>query len=501
MKKIAVTLLLLTVALFCIFSSESRSCIWYEIFVGSFYDSDGDGMGDLNGITAKLDYIQSLGAEGIWLMPISPSPSYHKYDVTDYRAIAPEYGTLEDYENLCTEAHKRGMKVIIDLVLNHSSKEHPWFLSACETLLSGNDPSSNPYCGYYNFTDQIAGSGYSFIQGSDKWMYEAGFGGHMPDLNLDNEGLREEILDICRFWLDLGTDGFRLDAVLHFFVGSTAKNVEFLSWLCGNMKAINPDFFVVGEAWTDGANILQYYESKIDSLFNFPLGNATGSIISAVKGGRGQGLSTVLDAWYAQLPDGKIDAPFLTNHDMARSASALVKLEREKMAADIYLLLPGSPFIYYGEEIGMKGGAQSDPDKRTQFWWSYTDETGMCDAPKEATDVRKVDQAADEQLKDSSSLLRHYMEVGRIRKEFSSFFDGTFTLVPSEEKGICAYILTDETGRQMMVVHNLGTEAASLDVGKNWKIAEKLSCLGNGKGIKLKKGVLTLEAMSTVVLK
>ncbi|MFC2821334.1 MAG: alpha-amylase family glycosyl hydrolase [Spirochaetales bacterium] len=521
MKRIFIVFLIL-LSCFAARAQSKDPRVWYEIFVGSFYDSDGDGMGDLNGVAAKLDYIHDLGADGIWLMPINPGPSYHKYDVTDYRAVAPEYGTISDFENLCAEAHKRGMKVMLDLVLNHSSSLHPWFLSACESQLI--EPcgqavcareelcrNHNPLCGFYNFTTS-AGAGYSFIRGSSVWLYESRFGSHMPDFNLDSPALRAEILDICRHWISLGADAFRLDAVFYYYTGSTEKDIDFLNWLCSSLREIKPDFYVVGEAWADGANLLKLYESSIDSLFNFPFGNATGSIISAVKGGRGRSLSTVLETWYSKLPTGRIDAVFLTNHDMARSASALIKPEREKLAANIYMLLPGSPFIYYGEEIGMKGGSKSDPDKRTQFWWSYTDLKGMCNAPKEASDIRKIDKAADEQLKDKNSLLKHYMALGNIRRKYSAFFGGSFSSVTSDiasadNKGICAYTLTKD-GKSITVIHNLGSADTELRVDGGLKICDTLLCLEDstraeaaGDEVKLKNGVLRCPAMCTVILK
>lgn len=214
---------------------------WYEVFVYSYYDSDGDRIGDLAGLAEKLDYIASLGMNGIWLMPIMPSPSYHKYDVTDYYGIDPQYGTLEDFSALLDKAHSLGIDVIIDLVVNHTSSEHPWFLSAKADV-------NSEYREYYNWSDEPR-DGYAKAGGS--W-YECRFVNTMPDLNLDSEAVRAEIERILRFWLeDVGVDGFRLDAVTSYYTGERERNIDFLSWLGDTARAISPDCYIVGEAWTD----------------------------------------------------------------------------------------------------------------------------------------------------------------------------------------------------------------------------------------------------------
>ncbi|MDO4567271.1 MAG: alpha-amylase family glycosyl hydrolase, partial [Oscillospiraceae bacterium] len=234
---------------------------WYEIFVYSFHDSDGDRIGDINGLTEKLDYVAALGANGIWLMPIMPSPSYHKYDVTDYYGIDPQYGTLEDFRAFLDAAHGRGIDVIIDLVVNHTSNEHPWFQSAKQ----GED---SPYRDYYVWGGE-ARSGYS--RAGDSY-YESRFVSTMPDLNLDSEAVRGEITDIMRFWLeDVGVDGFRLDAVTSYYTGVEQKNIDFLTWLGETARGISPDCYIVGEAWEDLYTIADYAGAGIDSFFTFPV--------------------------------------------------------------------------------------------------------------------------------------------------------------------------------------------------------------------------------------
>ena len=188
----------------------------YEIFVGSFCDSDGDGIGDLNGIRSKLDYIEGLGFNALWLTPVHPSSTYHKYDVDDYYAIDPSFGTMEDYEALLKECHDRGIKVYLDLVLNHTSDDHGWFRAASDYLHElpadwDPDPSYCKYFDYYNFKREPA-DGYTQLEGTG-WYYESRFWSEMPDLNLSSEAVRKEIRGIMMYWLEKGADGFRLDAV------------------------------------------------------------------------------------------------------------------------------------------------------------------------------------------------------------------------------------------------------------------------------------------------
>lgn len=483
----------------------------YEIFVASFYDSDGDGMGDLNGVTQKLDYVQELGAQNLWLMPINPSPSYHKYDVTDYLAIAPEYGTMADFDALAAACEERGMGLLIDLVINHSSHLHPWFVSATQSLsiepcgqeICATVPACrehNQYCRYYHFTQD--GTGHS-IPAADGWTYEGAFGYHMPDLNLDEPLVRHEIQSIMIYWLGHGATGFRLDAVLHYYGENVMQNTEFMTWLTDTGKAIDPDCFFVAEAWKDGGTILKLYESGIDSFFGFPMGDATGEIIGRLRKSEGYALATKAAQWQADVRAvnaDAIDAPFLTNHDMGRSAGVLVQqLPRMKLAASIYLLMGGTPYIYYGEELGMTGSG-IDENKRLPMLWSADDPIGICNPPASADQAQKLTIGADAQATDGASLLSHYRNVLAVRNANPVIGSGTMTAIDTGNKAVMALRFEDEKSC-VEVYHNLSKKIAA-----EFLVSSEATYIASFEGHRdiktiLDEQTLTLPIESSVILK
>ncbi len=463
--------------------SQDAYRVFYEIYVGAYCDSNGDGIGDLKGLLSRLDHINdgdpnsavSLGAEGIWLMPICPSPTYHKYDVMDYCDIDPQYGTLADFDALAAACKERGIALILDLVVNHTSSDHPWFKSACKSLRTpscGQDTCTeaelcidhNPYIDYYNFTTEPPASGYYVVPGAAPWHYECRFVNTMPDLNLDSEKVRGEIANIAKFWLERGAAGFRLDAVTSYYTGNVTRSTEFMTWFMDTCKAIDPDVYVVGEAWTDGGSILKYYESGITSLFNFPFSQSDGDIIGAVRGKQGANLARAIENWNKELREKlphAIDAPFLTNHDNARSAGALVgKAELMKLAAATYLLMPGTPFIYYGEEIAMQGSGR-DENKRTPMVWSLSDAAGQALPPSGADDVREVKAGVAEQAADSTSLLHYYIAVLRLRRAHPSLAKGAVTALDAGNDAVCAYA-SETVETRLVVLHNYGIEDVTI---------------------------------------
>ncbi|MCL2665323.1 MAG: alpha-amylase family glycosyl hydrolase, partial [Defluviitaleaceae bacterium] len=492
---------------------------FYEIFVGGFYDSTGNGMGDLNGVTHCLDYLNdgtknSLGIDGIWLMPVMPSPTYHKYDVINYMDIDPLYGTLDDFERLIAECGKRGIAVIIDLVLNHTSTKHPWFMSATASLSvpgCGENicaveilcAEHNPYIGYYNFTNEKGVLPDFFIL-ANGWQYQAVFWDQMPDLNLDDEKLKEEIVEITRFWLDMGVAGFRLDAVIEFFDKNAAKNIEFLQWFCGMAQSIDPNVYVVCEAWADAGTIERYYESGADSFFNFPFSNPSGEIVAALRSGNGSGFAQKIVDWDKRIKNknpSAIDAPFLSNHDNSRSAGFLMNnLTHQKMCAAMYLFMPGVPFIYYGEEIGMTGSGR-DENKRQPMIWSANDKTGRPYPPSGADQQQSLTAGFKEQLKDKNSLLRFYIDAIMLKNKHPEIARGTPAAVDLGSRALSAHV-SSLNGSSVLIVHNLAGEAAawSLDIlPGEYKLQGFLTA--DGGSVRIRNNDVQMPPYSTAVFK
>ena len=499
MVRLAAMLIALTLLFGCVSSPPEHTSArrdYYEIFVGSFYDSDGDGLGDLPGLISKLDYLNNkrgkdcLGVNGIWLMPVMPSPTYHKYDVTDYYSIDPGYGTMEDFELLIAGCKARGIDVIIDLVLNHTSSKHPWFLAALEELEGGGEPR---YQHYYNFTGEKLGSEYYPTVGG--LYYEAVFWSGMPDLNMDNGELRAEIAEIAKFWLEKGVAGFRLDAANHIYNGQ-GKNIEFWTWFSGVCKEINEDVFLVGEVWSGELEILPYYESGL-AIFNYPFSGHSGTISKCLSGGNGAGLASAIERVDREIrrrnPDG-IHCPFLSNHDNGRSAGFIPDPNKRKLAAAVYLMIPGSPFIYYGEEIGMTGSG-IDENKRTAMLWSSSDPTGIAQNPEGAANVKPPSAGVAEQLADPDSLLNYYRAVLALKAKYPDIRDGEVVKVEMEERGLCAI----RTGG-VIVMHNLTGETVEAPLaGLGVSLGGFVS--PTGEKVVEKGGVLTLGPYASAVLK
>ncbi|MGD9886904.1 MAG: alpha-amylase family glycosyl hydrolase [Bacilli bacterium] len=345
-----------------LFEAFPRNDIYYEVFVRSFSDSDGDGIGDIQGIIEKLDYLEALGVTGLWLMPIHPSPSYHGYDITDYYGINPDYGTLADFKNLLKETEKRNIKIMLDMVFNHTSNRHPWFLAAL-----ANDEK---YRDYYTFstpsTDRtLLGSwGQNIWHQQDDQYYVGYFSPSMPDLNYYNTEVHDEIEAISKYWIDLGVDGFRLDAAAHFYGINEYQdkryddyeNIIFLQLLRKHVRDLNPYFYLTGEIYITAESIVAPYFRGLDSPLDFPIALKVSTIASSNGSSTYvNGLMKIYSAYEKQNAD-FLSAPFLFNHDMDRISDQFGHdLEKMKLAAEMLLTLPGSPILYYGEEVGMKG--------------------------------------------------------------------------------------------------------------------------------------------------
>ncbi|WP_026661348.1 alpha-amylase family glycosyl hydrolase [Butyrivibrio sp. AC2005] len=463
----------------------------YEIFVYSFCDSDGDGIGDLQGVIDKLDYINDgndktdddLGCTQIWLMPICPSTTYHKYDVINYCDVDAEYGTIDDYKRLVEEAHKRGIRVINDTVINHSSSQHPWFIEATEYLRNlpdGKEPSSEecPYFDYYHFSKE-PGTGYEKISGTD-WYYECQFWSEMPDLNLDNEEVQKEFADMAQFWIDLGCDGFRMDAVTQFTTDNISASTEELSKFVDAVKAIKPDAYIVGEAWTASGGYAKYYESGIDSLFDFDFSGSEGIIAKCSKG-KASPVRYVQaqideDELYSSYNENYINAPFYTNHDMARSAGYYTGKKAKngvKFSGALNLLMSGNAFIYYGEELGMKGSGK-DENKREPMQWDAEGTAGMTKGPDGMDKLDMSYGTYEEQKSDPDSVYNYYKKAIHIRNEFPAIARGKCTILEELSgdrnvvwiKDAADKVPEGTKGAKVLIALNNGNESVEIDLSK-----------------------------------
>ena len=423
------TILLLAIPLAAL-AAENDGANWYEVFVYSYQDSDGNGIGDLNGLRQRLDYIDGMGFDGIWLMPIMPSPSYHKYDVTDYCQVDPLYGTVDDLKALTAECHERGIRLIIDLPINHTSTQHPWFQQAIAALRRGD--TDNPYVDYYCFSQQ-SGAKMVPVSGTS-WYYEEQFsGGGMPDVNLDSSAVKDELRDILRFWLEeCGIDGFRLDAVTSFYTGDVAANVAFLHELKEMCEVIKPGSYLVGEAWTSLAEIARYYESGIDSFFLFPVSQAEGYIAQVIRSQKPASAYTMyLGQVESAIPSG-VWAPFLSNHDTGRAVAAMqarTAPAKLKFAHGLLAMMGGNTFTYYGEEIGMAGSG-ADPNKRTAMYWN--DDT-MTLNPPGVTKAEYPYPSVDEQAADPDSLLNYIRALNELKKQIPAIARGAHETICNDD--------------------------------------------------------------------
>ena len=473
--------------------SNENSSIVYEIFPYSFYDTDSNGVGDLKGITSKLDYIQSLGAGYIWLTPISQSTTYHKYDVVDYMSIDKQFGTMEDFDELVSEAKNRNIGIVFDLVLNHTSSNHPWFEQAQDDLLKNRCNEEGNMCNWYNFSKEKK-TGYTIMGGG--YYYESVFWSGMPDLNLDEPAVRDEIEKIVKFWIDRGVSGFRLDAPYHYYNGNFTKNNEFLTWLEGVIKKYDENSFLVGEVWSDTGTILNHYESDFDSFFNFAGSSSNGRIVSSIRSGNGEGLANWFVTYNQNMkeinPDA-IDSVFLSNHDQGRSGAFFGKqIEKTKLMTSVLLLAPGRVYVYYGEEIGMLGSGD-DPNKRTPMLWSSEDKTGMTYNPPGVNYSNQVDTSVEIQDKDKESLLNHYRKVANIRNKSTLYETGKIESIKVDES-IYAMKFYDDND-SLIVYHNFSEEVKTITIDYEFNSFDTTN-----KQNKIKNNTLTIQPLSSVVV-
>ena len=484
---------------------------FYQIFVGSFSDSDGDGIGDIRGIINRFDYLndgnmgssKSLGVEGIWLSPIFKSPSYHKYDAMDYYEIDWRFGKEADLKELITLCNERNVKLILDIAINHTSIQHRWFSEFTEARTNGDE--ENEYYDFYSCVktdEKLGGITYQKINGTDFW-YECNFSGDMPELNYDNEKVREEALNIAKYYLDLGVHGFRFDAVKYIYFNDTKKSVDFWEWYMSELRKLSPDIYCVGECWSGEAEILEYYTAM--NCFNFAMSQAEGAVAKAAKGSSLSTYTSYIEDFQqkvlAKNPDGMV-MPFLSNHDMDRIAGAFIGEKSAKMAANLYLLSPGSPVIYYGEEIGLRGSrgsANTDANRRLAMLWGDGDTvknpTGSTYPEKNQITTTVSTQAADE-----NSMLNYYRELLLIRRKYPEIARGVYRSISCADN--LGGFVVEYNGQTTVIIHNTSTEEMTADIRKYVANPHLEICdvIGTSSA-SLKDDVLTIGAQTSVIIK
>jgi glycosidase len=443
-----------------------RGGVCYEVFVRSFYDSDGDGVGDLRGLTARLDYINdgnpksthSLGANCIWLMPIDKSMSYHGYDVVDYYHVDPRYGTDEDFRNLVAEAHKRGIRVIVDFVPNHTGSANPWFQAALH------DPNS-PYRDWYRWSKTLPAQKGPW--GQEAWhkspvrdeYYYGVFWHEMPDLNYSNPAVRAEMKKVLTHWLkNMHADGFRFDAIPYLVedgdvLQHSRGTHDVLREMASTIRTAAQESFTVGEMSDESPTVMAtYYPDQLDSYFGFAVAKAT--MQAAATGDARAFLKAVAES-NEKFPAGRW-SPFLTNHDQPRVMTVL-DLAKARVAASAMLMLPGTPFVYYGEEIGMIG-PKPDETIRTPMQWTSAPNGGFTTgAPWEPlqSDWRTNNVAVQDPT--NSTLLNHYRTLIHLRNANAALNAGSFSLVPTDDTtGTIAVWLRSSGDTSFLVVVNFG---------------------------------------------
>jgi glycosidase len=491
----------------------ANGAVIYQVFVRSFQDSDGDGIGDFNGLTAKLDYLNDgdpstdsdLGVDAIWMLPITESPSYHGYDTLNYERVERDYGTEEDFDRLLEEAHRRGIKVIMDLVLNHSSVWHPWFVQASQSV-------DDTYHDWYVWREEDPGwtqpwssSGTWHLSQRLGLHYYGLFWGGMPDLNFENPDVRAEMIGVAKRWLDRGVDGFRLDASRYMIEGGVEVDAadsdathDWWEEFAREVRRAHPDTFLVGENWTTVENVAPYYGdapfTELDMNFNFDLAAAiVGGVRDDTSGLVQMTLCDVADFY----PPHALDGIFLTNHDMVRVATQVGSPEKARFAASLLFTLPGVPLVYYGEEVGLVNGpGDEDPEKRTPMPW--TDEGGFTTGTPWKINRRAEpkDNVARQQA-DPDSLWHHYRRLIALRKDSQAIGRGGYRPLDVEagDGDVIAWERTHGEER-VIVLANFSTgaaEALEIEVGDRASGAERL--LGEAEAVVDDAGVLRVGTL------
>ena len=490
-----------------------KNAVFYEVSVSAFKDSNGDGRGDLHGLTDKLDYLQNLGVDCIWLMPIYPSPLKDDgYDISDYYGVAKTFGNLDDFRSLVNNAHEHGIRVIMDLVMNHTSDEHPWFQAA-------RADRNSPYRNYYVWSDtndKYKDARIIFVDTEPSnwtWDQKAGqyywhrFYASQPDLNFDNPKVQEEMLNIARFWLEIGIDGFRADAVPYLFEreGTNCENLPethaYLRTLRALIDANYPGRILLCEANQWPEEVRPYFGNgdEFHMAFHFPI---MPRIYMALKKGCVDDLLEILNRT-PPIPDNCQWCTFLRNHDeltlemvspqerhwmweqyapelrmrlnlgIRRRLAPLLDNDRRRieLANSLLFTLPGSPIIYYGDEIGMGDNIWLDDRNgvRTPMQWDGSPNAGFTEVhpylPLLEDEYSFTHVNVTAQIADPGSLFHIIRQMISIRKEHRAFGWGNFEWLAAGTNAIAVYQrrYKDET---MLIINNLSDKKQTANLPK-----------------------------------
>lgn len=514
-----------------------KDAIFYQVYVRAFYDSNGDGHGDIKGLTEKLDYLQELGVDCLWLMPIYPSPLKDDgYDIADYYNIAKTFGTLDDFTELLNAAHARNIRIIMDLVLNHTSDEHPWFQAS-------RADRNSPYRNYYVWSDtdqRYEDARIIFLDTEPSnwtWDEKAGqyfwhrFYSSQPDLNYDNPNVQEEMLRVAEFWLERGIDGFRADAVPYLFEreGTNCENLPethvYLKKLRAFIDSKFPDRILLCEANQWPQDVRPYFGDgdEFHMGFHFPI---MPRIYMALKKGLAEDMIEILNRT-PQIPDNCQWCIFLRNHDeltlemvtpeerdwmweqyapdprmkqnlgIRRRLTPLLDNDRRKieLAYSLLFTLPGSPILYYGDEIGMGDNIWLEDRNgvRTPMQWEAASTAGFSQAPADTLYSPVIDDEnyspkrvnVEAQRADSDSLWNAIRHMIAVRKEYSEFGRGSFEWVDFQNPHVAAFRRTYQR-ESTIAIHNLSDSSQSLSL-KTKKSANMLTDLLTKKSIDFTK--------------
>ena len=476
----------------------------YEIFVPAFADSDGNGVGDFKGIAQKADYLASMGVNRVWLMPIHPSSSYHGYDVNDYYDVRSDYGSMADFESMLATLKQKGIEVIIDMVLNHSGINNPWFTQAVEDYKDDNiNPDSKK--DWYSFSE-TGGAGYSQYRGV---YYECNFSSSMPEFNFDCSAWRDEVEKIFKFWLRKGVAGFRLDAVLYYYYNNDALNGDVCEFFRDCVSDEFPDCYFVGEGWTNNNNLLKnFFPSKMGTFFDFDRSFAGKNLFGGTAKGMNEGkdftdsIQNAVTAIQEACPT-SYPSFFISNHDTDRPSESLYKDEWLKTAASLIYLMPGTPYIYYGEEInlfGVRGNEQTDGMRRLPMVWKNENDEYRCNVPDPqvrslAKEVVWAEHGATDLEAVPKSTVNHYKKVGNVRNRLKGIVNATIESVDSGERDVVDYILNAE--KRYQILTNVGDSAKTVEM-KDGTLFDSIDTSSVAPKIEGKQ--VTIAPYSTVVI-